>query len=122
MTTRPLEPGVNRSKHQNILSPDTGAAPFQVSEIQRPRVCIIPALIMFLGFFVVACIVRYAKGKQDLVFKLWSYISLCYESYNTANPLFSDDAEFKNWNVNGSVSPFHEVALVSNKTLVEGDK
>lgn len=66
------------------------------------KICIIPALIIFLSCFTVAGIVRYTKGKQDLAFKQWAYISLCYGSYNTKNPLFSDCKEFEKWYVNGS--------------------
>lgn len=89
METRPLKPGVLRRKVRdfNTSVPD---GPFQVGTISRPRVCIIHALIMFFSFFSLACILRNTKGKQDIAFRLWSYICRSYGSYNTENPLFSD--------------------------------
>lgn len=102
LETRPLKRGLVPRKYKDfkILIPVEN---FKVGTIDRPRVCIIPALIMFLSVFAVASIVRFTKGKQDLAFKQWVYISLCYGSYNSENPLYSECKEFVEWKVGGNM-------------------
>lgn len=79
MTTSPLPKGSERLKFRDLTIP-VPDEPFKVGEIERPRICIIPALIMFLSLFAVAVIVKFTKAKDDLAFKMWSYISICHGS------------------------------------------
>lgn len=95
MKTRPLERGAINRKYKDLIKPVPGGS-FKVGTIDRPRICIIPAIIIFLSLFTIDGIVRVTKGRQDLAFKQWSYICIPYGSYNTENPLFPDCKEF--WN------------------------
>jgi len=108
MKTRPLPAGEARNKYTKLNTPVT-ADLFEVGVIDRPRVCILPAVIMFLSLLVVATIVRYTKGKQDLSFKQWAFVSRAYGSENTTNPLYSECSEFEKWNTaDGSIASFHQ--------------
>lgn len=108
MNTRALRAGEARNKYKN-LNELVPPGLFKVGSIDRPRVCVIPAVIMFLSLLVVASIVRITKGKQDLAFKLWSFVSRAYGSDNIDNPLYSECSEFERWNTDdGSISTFHQ--------------
>lgn len=65
MQTRPLERGLARRKFLNwftLAPPD----PVQVGTINRPRICAIPALIIFMFFYVISYKARKVREKREL--------------------------------------------------------
>jgi len=105
MKTRPLKKGRPREKVKEFNTPIANNN-VKVGSINRPRICIFPALIMFVSFFALAGIVRCTKGKQDYAYKQWRYISQCSGHFNWENPLFSFDQEFEKWDEAVLVRPF----------------
>lgn len=101
MTTRTLQKGKLQRKYSDIKSL-AATEPVQLGTIQRPRICIIPAVIIFLFFLTLAALVRLRRGRQDLAFKQWAYISLSHWSPNMENPLFADWEEFSEWKLSGT--------------------
>lgn len=69
--------------------------PRVVGSMKRPRVCIIPAVLMLVGLISIAGLITLIRGTQDLAFKQWSYACRTAQLENDQNPLFCDDIELQ---------------------------
>jgi len=76
-----------------------------IGVIDRPRLCILPALILFLSLFAVALMIRFKKGKLDLSFKQWILVIRQTGNMEEDNPFFSDRNEIVNWNLGSVTEP-----------------
>lgn len=65
--TRPLKRGLVRKEYRSSVY--LTREDLKIGTIYRPRICIIPALILCFSLFSVAAFVRYRQGIQDLAFK-----------------------------------------------------
>lgn len=71
--------------NQTISDGDKVVTTWAVGEIQRPRLCVFPALLLLL--FLIACVIRCTKGKQDLAFKLRIFASRLKDGYGARQPI-----------------------------------
>jgi len=106
MNTRPLGAGMVWPKYKEFLFGPAFTNGVQVGTIDRPRVCIIPALILFLSCFFVAGILKLTKVRQELAFKQWAYISRSNGSVDMENPFFSYWQDSKEWKLGPTSSMF----------------
>ncbi len=64
-----------------------------IGKLNRPRLCIIWALILFASLSGIAGILLLARGNQDLAFKQWANACSTAMKENVENPLFSEELE-----------------------------
>lgn len=72
-----------------------------IGEFDRPRLCILPGLILFLSLFAVAMFIKfgYKKGKEDISFKQWIFAVRQTGETEEDNPFFSDRKKIGSWNL-----------------------
>ena len=66
-----------------------------VGSINRPRLCLIPSVVMVAGIISIAGLINLLRGTQPLAFKQWSYTCRTAKLENDLNPIFSEDAELQ---------------------------
>lgn len=66
-----------------------------VGKLNRPRLCIIPALILLGVLCLVAGLLILSRGTQDIAWKQWSHACRTAKKENVKNPLFSEDVKLE---------------------------
>ncbi len=66
-----------------------------IGKLNRPRLCILPALILLAGLSAIAGMLILMRGTQDLAFKQWAHACRTAKKENVDNPLFSEELELE---------------------------
>lgn len=67
----------------------------RVGIINRPRLCILPSLILLALLLVIVLLLNLRGDSEDVMYKLWVFVSQKEDRDNPRNPLYSEAVELQ---------------------------